>query len=320
METAIQVFEESTAFTSGEELLRALAEPVEFWKSQSKDNYTKDKKMSRIYIAANRNLALIAFASDQFDLAKEYADRVLAVDPKDKTCKRLLEWQNALLKRMEPHNLFTLHYKRDLENAVAPSEVAALEEHVEELQDENDATDAIAVVNGQEVKGQIYLEKGAEDFIFGDNGNVKFLVTGTTEIDEYDLVHEDVESFTIEGRAFTKEMFRPRAKGESESKISILEHVYSSDRITLYKYYPTGSKLGESKHEFALRRKGEEEIVSLLDTQFLLFDKGMAKYFSDCEDLASMCAEGEFEMNRDDLVKAVRIYSELCDVDTGEGN
>jgi len=43
-----------------------------------------------------------------------------------------------------------------------------------------------------------------------------------------------------------------------------------------------------------------------------MFNKGLANYFSDCEDLKTMSNEGGFKLNEEDLVKAARIYSEIC--------
>ena len=91
-----------------------------------------------------------------------------------------------------------------------------------------------------------------------------------------------------------------------------MEELYASDKISLYKYYPISGALGDEKHEFALQKKAEETPISLLDTQFLMFEKGLANYFNDCEDLKIMCENGKIALEEEDLLKAARIYSEVC--------
>jgi len=71
--------------------------------------------------------------------------------------------------------------------------------------------------------------------------------------------------------------------------------------------------LSGEKTELAYQKTGDPAPVSLEDTQFLVLNKGLSKYFADCPDLTKMCSEGQIELYKEDLIKAARIYTELCE-------
>ena len=60
-------------------------------------------------------------------------------------------------------------------------------------------------------------------------------------------------------------------------------------------------------------KAGESEPTSLSGTTILLWKKGIASYFEDCAELNAMCLEGGIEKEKESLIKAARIYSELCE-------
>ncbi len=313
LDKTLAVFKEASHYSTADELQEQLKEPTEFWKTQLQDTYRGDKKLSRIYVAAGLNLAVVSLYLDQFDLAEEYAQLVLAEDPKEKEAKRIVERIAKLRPGMKAHDIYSMHHYRNLEEAKPPSELAAFEEMQEELEEESESSIGKVVLLGEELSGKIYVDKDADDFIFGENGNVKFLISENSEIEEIDLAHPDVESFAINDRVFKKMKFTPRAKGDSEEGMHILEEVYISEKINLYKYYPVGSSLSDATQEYIFMKGADDALVSLYDTQFLILKKGLANYFSDCADLQEMCNEGAFAMQGDDLVKAARIYSEVCE-------
>ena len=214
---------------------------------------------------------------------------------------------------MELHGINSMHYIRDLSNAKAPAKVKEFEEEKEELESANNSLAGAITLNGKEVKGSVMQAKDSEEMVFGEKGNTKFTVETDGKIKEYDLTSEEISGFTLGERKFIKTRFSPSAKGESEAVMSILEEIYTSDKITLYKYYSSSGVMADEKTEFAFKKANDEFPLSLYDTRFLLWKKGIAKYFEDCGDLKDMCAAGEIKMNKDDLLKAARIYSELCE-------
>jgi hypothetical protein len=123
---------------------------------------------------------------------------------------------------------------------------------------------------------------------------------------------KEITAFSIGDRTFVKRTFTPCAKGKANPATHVMEEIYNSEKIVLYKYYPSGGALSDAKTEFAFKKKAEDNPVSLYDTQFLILKKGLANYFTDCADLKAMCEEGGIENEQESLLKAARIYSEVC--------
>ena len=311
LDNASNVFSEMKANTSPSEIMDRLYSSVEFWKGYAEQDPPADKKLKVLYLAANYNLAVVSFYLDDFEKAVEYANRVIASEGKDRKSSKLIERVKEEMELMKAHEIYTLHYKREIENALAPAEVSQVELERELLVENSNSMNGKVLLNESEVSGIFVVEKDAEDLLFGLNGNVKFLPASGDQ-EEINLSEEKVRAFQIGDRNFIKTQFYPSAKGKSTSGDYILEKLYESGRITLYKYYPSSSGLNNEKPEFAFRKNDESIPVSMYDAQFLLWEKGLANYFRDCEDLSAMAQGGSIKMNQEDLVKAARIYSDLC--------
>lgn len=308
------VFETSDYATSSDELLQGLNKSIEYYEMQGSKNPRENKKLKRIYEAAHYNLALIYTFTDQLDKALEHANMVLESEGKDTKTKRLIEFITSSMERMNSLDIHTLHHYRALENAMPPHQIAAMEEEMEELSENTNMSEAVVYLGNEEfISGTITLEKDAEDLIIGEGGNVKFILEEEGEIKEINLCADEVTGFAVGDRTFMKMNFAPSAKGKEEASIQILEEVYSSEKINVYKYYPCSGALSADKPELALKKAGEENPISLESTQFLLWDKGLSQYFGDCEELKIMCEEGGLEKTLDDMIKAARIYAELCE-------
>jgi len=285
---------------------------LDFWQKTGEIK-PSDKKAERVYRAANYNYALVSYFLGDLEGAKEYANKVMKSEGKDRKSKLLIKDIEATQKKMDFHGINTMHYVRDLSGAKAPAKVKAFEEEKEELEADNNTVAAVLVMGGNEIKGSVLQAKGADEMFFGPKGNTKFMAEEDGKMKEYDLTAEDVSEFTLGERKFIKTRFNPSAKGKGESAMHILEVVYDSEKIKLYKYFPSSGVLGQEKTEFAFQKASDDFPLSVEDTQFLLWKKGLAKYFGDCGDLKDMCTEGGIKKNQDDLVKAARIYSELCE-------
>lgn len=312
LETTKEVFKKMSHTSTGEEILAELAKPIAFWEKYAKKG-TKDKKMKRLHKAGNFNLGVIYAYTDKFDLAKEYLNKVIKVEGKDKKSKRLLEKIAKWEERFKETGINSLHAKLDLSNVVAPSITKALEEELEKIEGDNNTLEGSIMINGEEIKGSIAQSKDAEELSFGSNGSTKFMTNVDNKLKEYDLSSPDITSFKIGNRNFTKLRFSPSAKGKTEANMHILEELYTSEKINLYKYYPEGGDLSDDKVEYAFKKGDEDFPVSLFETRFLIWKKGIAKYFADCPDLNEMCLEGGIKLEKDDLIKAARIYSEVCE-------
>ena len=306
------VFAEASYTTSSEELLEKLTPSIEFYQKQAAKNPRGDKKLKRIYRAANYNLAIIYFYTDQFDKTLEHCENVIVSEKKDAKSKRLMDKVAKQRLRMETHGINTLHYYRDVESALPPNKIEALEAEREEIMEESITTQGIVRKGRDIIVGTFTLDKTADEMVFGDGGNVRFMVEYDREMKELDLLDQDVTEFEIADRKFKKIRFAPSAKGKQDASLQILEEIYSSMQIKLYKYYPSSGALSDEKAEFAFKRSNQEYPISLESTQFLIWKKGLAAYFGDCPDLSDMCKEGEIKKNKEDLIKACRIYTEVC--------
>jgi len=287
-------------------------EPVlNFWKKYADKKPGDDKDLQEVYMACNANLAFIDFYFDQFDEAQKRIQNILQVD-KDKRSSHFLEDMAKMKEKMDRLNIHTMHFSRDLTNAVPPSKVKEIADEKEHLQTDNNSLMGYAVVKGDTIQGMFVRTKTDADFVFGPNGNTKFMVETPTEMKEQDLTTADVNCFTIGERNFRKISFSPCAKGKTPASVQILEEVYTSDKIVLYEYYPLTGVLANDPHEFAYKKKGEAEPISLAETRFLLWEKGISTYFSDCADLQQLCLSGGIKLAKDDLIKAARVYAEVC--------
>jgi tetratricopeptide (TPR) repeat protein len=313
LDKTIEVFKALPANAPASEGLTKLEECIKLWTRFSEKNPGSDKDLQEVYLACNANLAYTYFYLDNLDESEKHLKRIIAVGEKEKKAERLLERIGKIRTQMNFHNIHTMHYSRDLANALPPSKVKALEEEKEQLAADNNSLPGYMVMKADTVSGTFMRTKADEDFIFGPNGNTKFMVDKAGKMEEQDITKSDVSEFVIGDRKFTRMTFSPCAKGKSEAASHIMEQLYDSEKIKLYKYYPVSGTLSSASNEFAYQKKADAAPVSLMDTQFLLFNKGMANYFSDCGDLKDLCTEGGFKMNEDDLIKAARVYAEVCE-------
>lgn len=306
-------FEEHGNNTNLGYLKEHIEDAIEFYKKMASKDHKNDKKLKRIHRAANLNLATIYYYLDDPASTIEYAEVVLRVNEKDARASRIVNDTKKLLKKMRDSGISTIYYQRDLKNAVAPiiEEQRALENR--EILEGTVSSKAYIVLRNVAVSGQLIVDNNAEDLIFGNGGNVKFVENKDGILEEIDLTNSQVTEINFSNRVLKRMKFAPSAKGQVDPSMYFLEKLYNSERISVFKYYPQSGALGGDKPEFAFQKSGQEYPISLESTMFLLWKKGLAKYFADCPDLAEMASEGGIEKTKDSLIKAARVYSELCD-------
>lgn len=293
------------------ELKTKFGDALAFYEKEAEIDPKGDKKLLKVFEAANYNAALLYFYLDDFEKAVRYANRVIASEGgKHKKSTDLIERIQKEKKLMEMHGINTLHYARDLSNALPPSAIKALEKAQEQLESENNLLRGVVVINGERIEGTVVSEKGVDELDFSDKGNTKFMDASKKE---YSYSAKEIEAFSIGTRNFVKKNFAPCAKGKVDPAMHILEEIYTSDKIVLYKYYPSAGALSDAKTEFAFKKASDTDPVSLYDTRFLILKKGLATYFTDCADLKAMCEQGEITNDQEGLLKAARIYAELCE-------
>lgn len=306
------IFKDAQANTASAQLKTNLAPAFAFYEMQAKKSPRGSKKLKRIFKAANYNLALLHFSVDEFEEAKNYAEKVIQSEKNDRRSRLLIERIERWEDQMANLDINTIHYFRDIKDALPPARIAALEAEKEEME-ENTAISSGSVFKGsEEITGTWSMDKQADDLVFGEGGNIRFMLVEGAEMLEIDPTDVDITEFVLADRKFKKIRFSPSARGETEASLQILEEVYMSNKIKLYKYYPSTGALSDDKPEFAYQKRKEEFPISLESTQFLLWEQGLAKYFADCDDLSELVLDGGIKKNMADLIKAARIYSEIC--------
>ncbi len=120
------------------ELKTKFGDALAFYEKEAEIDPKGDKKLLKVFEAANYNAALLHFYLDDFEKTVRYANRVIASEGgKHKKSSDLIERVQKEKKIMEMHGINTLHYNRDLSKAMAPSAIKALEKAQEQLESEN---------------------------------------------------------------------------------------------------------------------------------------------------------------------------------------
>jgi len=113
--------------TPVEDLKSKFGDALAFYESEAAKDPGDDKKLKRVFLASNYNLALMSFYFGDLEKSVEHANKVLAIDKKHKKSKRLIENVQKVKKKMELHGINSMRYVRDLSNTNAPSVTKALE-------------------------------------------------------------------------------------------------------------------------------------------------------------------------------------------------
>ncbi len=271
------------------------------------------KKYMRIAWDMLRNSQLIHYIVGNYDQSLELANRLLEMDVQDKFSKMIVKKVEGTIVDCEKHGVENLYFERDLENAIPPEKVKELEMKMEETLSENNVLDGYLVdLNQDTLYGKFYVKKESNQLIFGKNSNVLFKTEESNDAEEINIELDSINNMFIGEQNFSRASMKSYASGVEKSSNYLLREIYTSEKISLFEIQLQDVLVNNNVKEYAVQ-KGEEECLSLLSTQFLLLNKGLAKYFSDCEDLKTMCENGDFKLSELDLMKAVRIYDQLCE-------
>lgn len=313
-ETVKAAFAQMTPDQPVDRLREAVKPAVEFW-LKAKDQFDPaDKKQKGLIHACLFNVASVFYWLDDLDSAERYANQANNLDWKEGRSKRLLKEIEATRKLFVANKVTTRHIFRDPEKAIPPAKAIELAEKAEEEAANSAVFNGyMNTLTGDSLTGKftIKIAEGTE-LKFGPSGNVVFQHQKAGKDVTDVLKPGDVKSFAFNDRKFFVKSFAPGAKGNTQAGMHILEQLYTSDKITVYQYHPYDNKLGDVETEYAYQKRGEIAPVSISGSAFLLFKKGLAKYFSDCADLAELANNDEFKKTEADIIRAARVYAELC--------
>ena len=103
------------------EVVELLQPSIDFFiEIPGKYDMIDDKNEKKLRYAAYYDLAEIYFVIEQFDKAKEYAQKVIDNDYDKKDGKQIIEESDKILMQFEEQQIFTRHFTPDIANAQPP--------------------------------------------------------------------------------------------------------------------------------------------------------------------------------------------------------
>ncbi len=319
-ETTKAAFALMRADEKPDKVKEAVRPALEFYMAEKNKWSAADKKERKVRSTCVYNLATIFYWLDELDEARKYANECIEIDYKPGRGKTLIRGIDATKKLFDINNTTSRHPSFNLSNATAPG-MAAFGglDVVEEGGAGGGGAAATALTgfivdkNGDKVPGDFMVTAAdGEELKFGPQGNVSFDYMQDGRKASAALSPMDIKEFSLNERNFMVMDFVPGAKGNTESKTAIMELLYDGGSIKVLKYYPYDDALGDQSVEYAFHKTGDAAPTSTSSTTFLLFNKGLQKYFADCADLAEVAGTGEFKKTEDDIIRAARVYAEMC--------
>ena len=319
-ETTKAAFAKMKANEKPDKVKEEVRPALEFYLEEKKKWSASDKKERKVRSACVYNLATIFYWLDEIDEARKYANECIEIDYKPARAKTLLKGIDATKKLFDINNTTSRHPYFDLENATPPGMAAFGGLDVVEDGPSGGGGGVAATLTGfivdkndVKVPGDFVVAAAeGEELKFGPQGNISFDYMQDGRKTSAALSPMDLKEFSLNERNFMVMDFIPGAKGNTESKTSIMELLYDGGSIKVLKYYPYDDALGDQSVEYAFHKTGDAAPTSTSSTTFLLFNKGLQKYFADCADLAEVAGTGEFKKTEDDIIRAARVYAEMC--------
>ncbi|MEZ4993331.1 MAG: hypothetical protein R2824_23110 [Saprospiraceae bacterium] len=314
-ETVNTAFASMRPEESLDEIRTAVAPALEIWRN-AKDRYSStDKKEKKGHFACLYNLAKVYYWLDDAEAAMTAVQALQEVDYKDGKSDRFEREIKQLTRLLEVNKVDSRHFDLKLDQAVPPptaKELAALEEAEAAAEAMTQYEGFYVNADGDTLDGVFFLDlEAGPALIFGQNSNIYFQPSSEGEAIQIDL--EATQAFAFNDRQFEVMTYTPGAKGNTESGRHLLEILYAADRIRVLRHYPFDASGENEQVEYAYQKQGQELPVSTLSTEFLIFRKGLANYFSDCADLVSLANEGELKQDEPGIIRAARIYGEMCE-------
>lgn len=293
---------------------------IETW-LKLKESYPMEKKKGR----KGRHACLFNIAStfywlDEFDEAIKYCKEGIAVGNKEKHLERLLTRIDKTKKLMRTNRVRTRHINRDLEDYVQRELMPPNGQNPAAMPTNSVATPKDALVydgfivdkKGTRIKGKFVISNNKKkELDFGKQGNIEFRWNKNNVPQVSYLAPNNVKSFGFNKRTFNCQGYKTALDNDASNK-KIMECLFDSELIKVFKYYPYEQGVNNNKTEVSMQRKSDAQPVSTVGDQFLIFKKGLADFFKDCSELSELALQGEFEKNEVDIVRAAKAYTQYC--------
>ena len=302
--------------------LKAEVKPaIDTWLKLKETYPANKKKGKRGRHACLYNIAATLFWLEEFGEAAKYAKEGIAVGNRERHLEKVLENITAVKKSMKTNRVTTRHIDRDLENFV----VREMPPMPMNANLPNQSPQSIAVSKnaitydgfiidkkGSRIKGKFIISQNKKkELEFGKQGNITFRWNKNNVPLESYLGPDEIKSFGFNKRSFNCLPYQTGLdNGAANNKI--MECLFDSDLMKVYKYYPYEPGINNNKTEISLQRKTDAVPVSTVGDDFLIFKRGLSEFFKDCPDLSDLALKGEFEKNEVDIVRAAKAYAQYC--------
>ena len=313
-ETAKSAFELMKPDEVVDAVREAVQPAMEFWVAESNKYSPKEKKERKLYFANKYNLAKVHYYLDDLDKAEIFIAEGMRAEVNEAQLKSLQRDIESLRELLKKNELAHRHPSFDLSGARPPASASyAGMEGDDEADEAVAAGGAVTLQDGSSVEGDFRVSAADDAALsFGEKGTVQFVYLRDGRTTDMPLDPATVQGFSIGDRKFVSMDYTPGSKGNTTSEQALVEVLYESPKINVYKYYPYNDLLNEKKNEFAFKM-ADGPMTSTSGSTFLLFNSGLAKYFAACADLATAAKGGEFKHTQDDVIRAARVYAEACE-------
>ncbi len=314
-----------------DEVKAGMQPAIDYWLA-NKDRFDQeDKQQRKLKFACLYNLTNAYFWTEQFDLAAQYAKELAAMDYKEGKADNFLDNIKKVKEDLARCNKTTRHFKAEAskEDIEAASEVEYKTEKVAKLDAQKfDQLKRMGVGEGAEYfEGEIvFKDKGAVKcafwvdytrnselvFLRGQQ-NVVVIEENDKGINRLDIDPTKLESFSFAGKTFRCLPYSPGSQLSMKKSNQIMEVLFESDRIHVYKFYPLAeANVGNTTTEVAFQKQSDKEFTSLGGMKFLNWKKGLSKYFADCPSVSKKAADGVYERTDNGVLDIAKAYTEEC--------
>ena len=302
--------------------LRSEVKPaIDTWLKFAEQYPIKKKKGLKAKRACLHNIIYTYYYLDDLDTAAKYANQYIELGKKERPMKRFLESVQKTKGLMRKNNVKNRHIDRDLENYVEREPMPVASPANQSMASPTSvATPKDAITydgfmidkKGTRIKGKFIISNNDKNELeFGKLGNIEFRWNKNNIPQVSHLNPNNIKSFGFNKRNFNCQAYQTALEKDG-SKIKIMECLFDSDLIKVFKFYPYDQGSTNNKTEISLQRKTDKLPVSTVGDDFLIFKRGLSEFFKDCSDLSELALGGEFERNEVDIVRAAKAYTQYC--------
>ncbi len=267
---------------------------VDIWLAGLEKYDPKSKKERGMYLASAVNLGKTHILFGEFDEARNYIEKAKEADKKAGVIRGLEAMLAKHIQLKEVNENIPNNYK----GTYAGGEVAMKEE----LSLGTDLlNDYIITTTNDTIRGEIDVERTA----FGVN---KLTVTNNFDTDQ-------------PVRSFTPKKIKKIKKGDASyhllqlresdklngATLELAEIVYVTDKAGVYR---KRSKERDEYELYLMKHVEGAKSVNLSGIKFLIFNKGVAKYFSDCESIVAKAKDKKYKRSNESLMQLIDEYTE----------